>query len=345
MSPQLTDGSITFQSLKKAFKPKTGRNVELFSTDIDEVDSIKNASASLVYLRPKINDLRHINKHLILINNKLQKHGLLVCQGETIEQRNQRIKQKYGMAALLFYPIDFFYKRIAPKIGLLKKLYFYVSNGRNRVLSKAEVLGRIHFCGFHLIKMEDIDNRLHLIVKKTHEPCTDKNPSYGPFYRKKALGKNGKPVYIYKFRTMHPYSEYLRDFILRTNGYAKSGNGIAKIDQDFRVTGWGRFLRKYWLDELPQIINLIKGDLKIVGVRPVSSSFQQEYPSEFLKERIRHKLGLLPPYAAHIHQSVQEYIESEQKYLSAYNKHPILTDVRYFFWISYNIITNKIRSQ
>lgn len=345
MSPQLTYNTLTSNLSKTRNKPKTERKIEIFSNEMEEVSKIKHNSAGLIYLYPKINDLRYINKHLILVNHKLKNHGLLVCNCETIEQRAERVRNKYGKAALLFLPIDFFYKRIAPKIRGLKKLYFYISQGRNRVLSKAEVLGRLHYCGFHLVKMEDIDNKLHLIVKKTQEPCNDKEPSYGPLYKKKSVGKNGKTIYIYKFRTMHPYSEYLRDFILQRNGYTKTGNGIGKIDRDFRVTRWGQFMRKYWIDELPQIINFFRGDLKLVGIRPLSASFLAEYPDDFLKQRMNHKMGLLPPYAAHIHQSLEEYIESERKYLTAYVKRPVLTDVKYFFWITYNILTNKIRSK
>ncbi len=345
MSPQLTYHTLTSSLLKTANKPKAEVRIEIFSNEPTEVSKIRNQSAGLIYLYPKINDLRFINKHLILVNQKLKLHGLLVCNCETIEQRAQRIRNKYGRLAVLFLPIDFFYKRIMPKIKGLKKLYFYISQGRNRVLSKAEVLGRLHFCGFHLIKMEDIDNKLHLILRKAKEPCSDREPSYGPLYKKKSIGKDGKTIYIYKFRTMHPYSEYLRDFILRTNGYAKDGDGIGKIDQDFRVTRWGQWMRKYWIDELPQLINLLKGDIKLVGIRPLTSSFLAEYPEDFLNQRMKHKMGLLPPYAAHIHHSIEEYIDSERKYLAAYEQHPRRTDIKYFFWITYNILTNKIRSK
>ncbi len=59
---------------------------------------------------------------------------------------------------------------------------------------------------------------------------------------------------------MHPYSEYLQEYILERNGLDKGG----KFKGDFRITGWGKILRRYWLDELLMIINLFKGDLKIV---------------------------------------------------------------------------------
>jgi lipopolysaccharide/colanic/teichoic acid biosynthesis glycosyltransferase len=234
---------------------------------------------------------------------------------------------------------------VAPKIKGLQWFYFALTDGRNRVLSKAEVLGRLHYCGFHVVKMEEVDNRLHLIMKKAKPPSTDPEPSYRLIYKKKIPGQHGKIIHIYKVRTMYPFSEYLRDFMLRRNGYATAGAGIGKIDHDFRITGWGRFLRKHWIDELPQVINILKGELKIVGIRPLSESFLAEYPPDFAAERAKFKTGLLPPYAAHIHKSIQEYIDSERKYLAAYQKHPFWTDFRYFFWIIYNILSNKIRSQ
>ena len=65
----------------------------------------------------------------------------------------------------------------------------------------------------------------------------------------KKIGRYGKPIVVYKIRTMYPYSEYLQDFVLSLSGYSE----IGKPAEDFRVTSWGRILRKYWLDELPQI--------------------------------------------------------------------------------------------
>ena len=58
-----------------------------------------------------------------------------------------------------------------------------------------------------------------------------------------------------------------------------------KFKDDFRVTTEGRFFRKFWLDELPMIINIFKGDMKIVGVRPLSSHYFNLY-SEELKARM-----------------------------------------------------------
>jgi lipopolysaccharide/colanic/teichoic acid biosynthesis glycosyltransferase len=154
------------------------------------------------------------------------------------------------------------------------------------------------------------------------------------------VGKNGHPIYVYKFRTMHPYSEYLQSYVTELNGYGENG----KIMNDFRATIWGKFLRRYWLDELPQLLNVLKGEMKLVGIRPVSERFLNEYPDDLKQLRLKQKPGCVPPYVALKKQKVEEYIETERTYLAEKAKHPWRTDIKYFFWAIYNIVTNKIRS-
>jgi lipopolysaccharide/colanic/teichoic acid biosynthesis glycosyltransferase len=103
-------------------------------------------------------------------------------------------------------------------------------------------------------------------------------------------------------------------------------------------------MRKYWLDELPQLINVLKGEMKLVGIRPLSKRFLAEYPEDVLQMRLKHKPGCVPPYVALLKQDVEEYIESERIYLMEKEKHPYSTDIKYFFKAIYNILTNKIRS-
>jgi len=166
MDTQLLHYPSSKLSAEELFLSKSSEKWEIFSTDPEEIDQIEKNSANLIYLRQKVNDLRRINKHLITINEKLQTFGLLVCNCETLDQRYKRIKQKYGFGAILYLPFDFLLKRVAPKINGLRRIYFAITQGRNRVLSKAEILGRLHYCGFHVVKMEEVDNFLHLILKK-----------------------------------------------------------------------------------------------------------------------------------------------------------------------------------
>lgn len=83
----------------------------------------------------------------------------------------------------------------------------------------------------------------------------------GPiFYRQERIGKGGKPFYIYKFRTMVVDAEK---------------DGVPQLEQadDPRLTSFGRSLRKHHLDELPQIWNVLKGDMSFVGYRPERKYF------------------------------------------------------------------------
>jgi lipopolysaccharide/colanic/teichoic acid biosynthesis glycosyltransferase len=146
---------------------------------------------------------------------------------------------------------------------------------------------------------------------------------------------------VFKFRTMHPYSEFLQDYMKKHHGYGPNG----KIVDDFRVTGWGKFLRKFWIDELPQVINLAKGDMKIVGVRPVSNSYFNDLPKEIQSGRRYAKPGCIPPYLAlNRKSSVGSVLEAEEEYMAEFRKAPLRTDVKYFMSAVYHIVFSRRRS-
>lgn len=90
--------------------------------------------------------------------------------------------------------------------------------------------------------------------------------SRGPvIYRSLRVGKRGAPFVCYKFRTMIPAANWLRRKLCHLN---ERRGPFFKIADDPRVTRLGRFLRKYSLDELPQLWNVLKGDMSLVGPRP-----------------------------------------------------------------------------
>ncbi len=90
--------------------------------------------------------------------------------------------------------------------------------------------------------------------------------SAGPvLFKQKRVGHNGEEFWFYKFRSMVADAEVRRQDLLILN---EASGPLFKIKNDPRITRPGRFLRKYSLDELPQLINVIKGDMSLVGPRP-----------------------------------------------------------------------------
>lgn len=93
--------------------------------------------------------------------------------------------------------------------------------------------------------------------------------SQGPvFFRQERVTTYGKIFYIFKFRTM-------------INGAENKGTSVT-AKNDCRVTGAGRFLRKYRLDELPQLLNIIIGEMSFVGTRPEVKKYTDQYSDEML---------------------------------------------------------------
>lgn len=90
------------------------------------------------------------------------------------------------------------------------------------------------------------------------------------FYAQQRIGRGGKPFYCYKFRTMYPDADKRLELLLRSCKKKKyEWECNHKLKNDPRITRVGLFLRKTSLDELPQFWNVLKGDLSVVGPRPV----------------------------------------------------------------------------
>jgi lipopolysaccharide/colanic/teichoic acid biosynthesis glycosyltransferase len=140
---------------------------------------------------------------------------------------------------------------------------------------------------------------------------------------------------------MHAYSEYLQEYIFQKNNLQAGG----KFKDDFRVTGAGKFMRKFWLDELPMIFNLLRGDMKLVGVRPLSRQYFSLYTEELKEKRLRFKPGLIPPFYVDMPKTLEEIMASENKYLDAYAKNPLKTDIKYLCLAAINIIFKRARSK
>ena len=139
---------------------------------------------------------------------------------------------------------------------------------------------------------------------------------------------------------MHPYSEFIQQELYNN----QSLNPDGKFKDDFRLTNWGRLLRKFWIDELPQLFNWIRGDVTMVGVRALSEHYFSLYPKDLRVLRTQFKPGLVPPYYADIPKNFDEIIESERKYLNRKKLNHFSTDFVYFWKAFVNIVFRGARS-
>jgi len=286
-----------------------------------------------------VNHIRNINKYLVSIHKLLPDTGIIIGNVETYSLRKDRIFEKFKMFGKAVFFFDFIFNRVFPRLFLCDRIYKLITRDSYHVLSKAEMLGRVVYNGYDIIDFKEIKGQLYFVAMKTHEP-SEFPASFHPLIKLRRVGKKGKMMDVYKFRTMHPYSEYLQRFIVDLNGY----NEVGKPANDFRVTSWGKIMRKLWLDELPQLINVILGQMKLVGVRPLSKARFEELPKEVQKARIKHKPGCFPPYVALCMPDSEQNIEAEVIYMRDKEKNPYTTDLKYFFKSVYNIMSNKIRS-
>lgn len=89
------------------------------------------------------------------------------------------------------------------------------------------------------------------------------------FYSHERIGKNGKIFKLYKFRTMVPDADKILKEMLKEEKYKNEWDLNQKFENDPRITKVGNFLRKTSLDEFPQFLNIIKGDMSLIGPRPL----------------------------------------------------------------------------
>jgi lipopolysaccharide/colanic/teichoic acid biosynthesis glycosyltransferase len=119
-----------------------------------------------------------------------------------------------------------------------------------------------------------------------------------PIFAQERVGKDGTKFTAYKFRSMHTdnndteYKEYLKKYVIENVPYRfdENGNAIYKVD-DSAVTRFGRFLRKTNLDELPQLVNILRGEMSFVGPRP-DIPYAVDMYSDWHRQRLLVKPGL-----------------------------------------------------
>jgi lipopolysaccharide/colanic/teichoic acid biosynthesis glycosyltransferase len=158
-----------------------------------------------------------------------------------------------------------------------------------------------------------------------------------PIYSQIRLTKGGKEFRMYKFRSMRVDAEALLDELMDQN---EMTGPAFKMKDDPRITPVGRFIRKTSIDELPQLINIIKGDMSIIGPRPPLPREVAQY-TEYQKHRLDVKTGL-----ACYHECMgrsdsndfDEWVESDLKYI---RERSFWTDLKVIFLTIKVVITGK----
>ena len=340
-SMSLEDSLIWLVSHTDDFAPST---LILNTDDGHSLDIYENRQVNVIVQRKSLNTIRHLNTLLNRSCEILDHGGYLWCHARTSALKYKLILEKYPWGIrYLVYAGSYFWHRLIAKMDSTKPIYFAITKGHNRTYSRVEVLGRMYRAGFEVIDEEFRHGEFFVLARKVNAPIWDDEPTGSPLIKLRRIGKDGKLIGVYKFRTMYSYSEYLQPYIYKYNNLQDGG----KFADDYRVNFWGKWMRKFWLDEIPMIINVLKGDMKLVGVRPLSRHYFSLYTKEMQELRVKVKPGLLPPfyYDKQTPKTIEDVQASERRYIEAYLKKPIKTDLRYFLGTIGNILFRGKRSK
>lgn len=162
--------------------------------------------------------------------------------------------------------------------------------------------------------------------------------SKGPlFFKQQRVGKNGRLFYIYKLRSMYVDADERKAELIKQN---KMDGHMFKMDDDPRITKVGKFIRKYSIDELPQFINVVKGDMSLIGTRPPTVDEFEMYES-----RHKRRLSMIPGITGLWQvsgrsdiQNFEEVVELDCKYIDEWS--PLL-DIKIFFKTIFVVLTHR----
>ena len=304
---------------------------------------LKGTRPKIVFMLRPLHTIARLDDTLFALNNGIATGTIVCCHTMTAVLKRELTKKHYpwGIAQIMI-GWDYLWHRICPKLQLTHGLYFAVTEGKNRTMSRVELLGRLYRAGFEVLDEQFRDGEFFVTARKTKPPVDDSEPTGSPIIHLRRIGKGGKEIVVHKFRTMYTYSEYIQGYIYHYQNLERGG----KFKDDYRVNFWGRTLRRLWLDELPMVWNMLRGEMKLVGVRPLSHQYFNLYSPEMQQLRTKTKPGLLPPfyYERKTPETIDEVQESERRYLEAYLKRPFATDWRYFWGIVGNILLHRKHS-
>ena len=310
-------------------------------------------SIALLVARTPLNNVRRLNLFLQYCAAHLAMGGYLAVRYTPLDVVIRRLRERHhGYRFKLAYLSHFIWYRAIPKLPWLDLLYFSPlfswidrfflggSKLRTRVLSTAEVWGRLAYYGMEVIAESEGDERF-VLVRRVSPPVSNRRPSYYAVVALEKVGLDGEPIYVHKVRSMYPFSEFLQKRIFESHGLSE----IGKFKNDPRLTDYGPMIRSRWIDELPGLYDWLRGDVKLVGMRATSPHFLSLYPKELYDLYIQIKPGLVPPIFDESTDGFDEIIKIEMTYLERYIDAPVKTDIQYFWYTFRDILFRKVRSR
>jgi exopolysaccharide biosynthesis polyprenyl glycosylphosphotransferase len=150
-----------------------------------------------------------------------------------------------------------------------------------------------------------------------------KRDSPGPvFFRQVRMGCNGRTFRIWKFRTMTADADERKPEVAHLNQHLQNGGDprMFKIPNDPRVTRLGRWLRRYSLDELPQLLNVLRGDMSLVGPRPLILD-EDRYVEAWARQRLDLKPGCTGPWQVQGRSAIpfEEMVKLDYLYVTSWS--------------------------
>lgn len=159
------------------------------------------------------------------------------------------------------------------------------------------------------------------------------------FLTQERIGKNGQNFKLYKFRTMVVNADEILMELLKDPKIEKEYKKNMKLKNDPRITKIGKFLRKTSLDELPQLINVVKGEMSLIGNRPYLPR-EKDDMGKYYEEIIKTKPGITGYWQVKGRSNItfKERCELESYYS---NNATLLLDIKIFFLTFYVVLTGK----
>jgi lipopolysaccharide/colanic/teichoic acid biosynthesis glycosyltransferase len=332
-------GLFDEEILHKIYKCDEDRKTGDFFIYTSDWHGIKDR-VDLIIISIKLNNVIDINNILIEVYKHLNNGGSVIISYKDIKNVQKNLKNGTFFDKVYRFIKYYIFDIFLLKVALVKAIYRALFKEYGRTLSKAEVWGRLAYNGFDVKNEIEISGNSFLVAHKELDPSKNPNPSKSLLIKLDRVGFRGEIVKIHKVRSMYPYSEFLQKKIYNMSSLGVTG----KFNKDFRIMRYGAIFRKYWIDELPQLIDWFRGDIKLVGIRAMSLHFFSLYTKEYQDLYHKVKPGIISPIFDDKTDGFETIQKIEQEYLERYLKEPIKTDFIYFF-ITIKHILKGIRSK